>query len=125
LSYSGTLTKISAASLNGQAPEEFSAGNKTSSGFFDVIDNSPFTLKLWGTVTGAPASANTWHADHHRSTRTRNLRHAAGRPGTAGRSCSSQSKKSSLIFADLKKPASAGFFACQPGRLFEGIRETE
>ncbi|WP_374357517.1 FxDxF family PEP-CTERM protein [Pseudoduganella danionis] len=58
LSYSGTLTKISAASLNGQAPEEFSAGNKTSSGFFDVIDNSPFTLKLWGTVTGAPASAN-------------------------------------------------------------------
>jgi len=58
LSYSGTLTRITAASLNGQAPEEFSVGTKSSSGFFDVTDNSPFTLKLWGSVTGNPISAN-------------------------------------------------------------------
>ncbi|MYN19121.1 PEP-CTERM sorting domain-containing protein [Rugamonas sp. FT107W] len=58
LSYSGTNTRITAASLNGQAPDDLSTGKKSSSGFFDVTDNSPFTLKLWGTIVGAPASAN-------------------------------------------------------------------
>ncbi|GJI98668.1 hypothetical protein RugamoR57_53860 [Duganella caerulea] len=58
LSYSGTNTRITAASLNGQAPDDLSTGKKSSSGFFDVTDNSPFTLKLWGTIVSGPAAAN-------------------------------------------------------------------
>lgn len=53
-----SLTNITAASLNGQAGEEFSVGIKSISGSFDVTDNSQFTLKLWGGVTGNPAVAN-------------------------------------------------------------------
>lgn len=54
VSYSGTYTKITSASLNGLAPEEIHAGQKSSSGFFDVTTGSPFVLKLFGTVTASP-----------------------------------------------------------------------
>ena len=58
LSYSGTNTIVTAASLNGYAPDDLSTGKKSSSGFFDVTDNSPFTLKLWGHIVGSPVAAN-------------------------------------------------------------------
>ncbi|MBV8636431.1 MAG: FxDxF family PEP-CTERM protein [Burkholderiaceae bacterium] len=57
LSYSSVNVKINSASLNGDAPVVFLAGNKASLGTFDIISSAPFTLKLWGTVTGDPASA--------------------------------------------------------------------
>ncbi|WP_394781739.1 FxDxF family PEP-CTERM protein, partial [Undibacterium sp.] len=57
LSYSGVLTKITAASLNGFDPEEISTGKRSSSGFFDISAGSPFVLKLWGSVTGDPTLA--------------------------------------------------------------------
>jgi len=57
LSYSSVNVKINSASLNGDAPVFLQAGNKTSLGTFDIISSAPFTLKLWGTVTGDPAAA--------------------------------------------------------------------
>ena len=57
LSYSSVNVKINSASLNGDAPVVFLAGNKASLGTFDIISSAPFTLKLWGTVTGDPAAA--------------------------------------------------------------------
>jgi len=57
LSYSSVNVKISSASLNGDAPVLFLTGNKASLGTFDIVSSAPFTLKLWGTVTGDPAAA--------------------------------------------------------------------
>ena len=57
LSYSSVNVKITSASLNGDAPVFLQAGSKASLGTFDIIAPSPFTLKLWGTVTGDPAAA--------------------------------------------------------------------
>jgi len=58
LSYSSVNVKITAASLNGEAPVFLSAGSKASLGTFDIIGTAPFTLKLWGSVTGAPTAAS-------------------------------------------------------------------
>jgi len=57
LNYSGTNVKISAASLNGQVPEFLYGTGKASLGTFDITANSPFTLELFGTVTGTGAAS--------------------------------------------------------------------
>ena len=57
LSYSSVNVNITSASLNGEPPAFMHAGSKASLGTFDIIDESPFTLKLWGTVTNAPNAA--------------------------------------------------------------------
>jgi hypothetical protein len=58
LSYSSVNVDITKASLNESTPIAFYHSGSASLGTFSVTDSSPFTLELWGTVTGNPIGAS-------------------------------------------------------------------
>jgi hypothetical protein len=57
LSFSSVNVDITSASLNGLPATLIFPNSTNSIGFFNVTTNSPFELKLFGTVTGDPLGA--------------------------------------------------------------------
>jgi hypothetical protein len=58
LSYSSVNVDLTKASLNDDTPILLFHTPSASLGTFAVTDQSPFTLKLWGAVTGNPIGAS-------------------------------------------------------------------